>query len=224
MIGRGGETNLHAHTHMDGMWFVLSGSLRFYSDETTIAGELGRYEGILIPRGAQYWFEQVGEEPVEVLQIECSDRPMTKDEARAERADLNNVGFVPLPLAPFKYEFPEFNGKRAITWLAKTDRLFADVQVIGEGGETNLHAHPHLDGIWFVLSGKLKFYSDETTLMGELGRHAGVVVPRGAPYWFEASGDEPVEVFQLECSDVPFTLEQARSDRLDIKGSKRDLR
>ena len=110
VLGRGGETTLHAHTYLDGLWFVLSGKLRFYSDATTAVGDLGRYEGVLVPRGCPYWFEMVDDEPVEVLQIECSDRPLTKEEARKERADLNNPTFVPRPLEVFKYEFPEFDG------------------------------------------------------------------------------------------------------------------
>ena len=73
-----------------------------------------------------------------------------------------------------------------------------------------------------MLSGRLKFYSDETTLVGELGQYEGAIVPRGVKYWFETAGDEPVEVFQLECSDVPFTLDQARSDRKDYQGTKRN--
>ena len=54
----------------------MSGKVRFYSDETTVAGELGPMEGILIPRGVKYWFESVGDEPLEILQLECSDKAM----------------------------------------------------------------------------------------------------------------------------------------------------
>ncbi len=107
-------------------------------------------------------------------------------------------------LEVFRYEKPEYEGKKAIVPLAKTDRLFANVQVISWGGETVLHAHNHLDGFWFVLSGRLRFYSDEDTLVAEVGKHEGVLIQRGAKYWFETVGDDPTEVLQIEASDRPF--------------------
>src|SRR3989442_1127423 len=98
----------------------------------------------------------------------------------------------------FKYEMPEEEKPKTIVWLARTDRLFADVQVIMQGGETNLRSHGHLDGFWFVLSGRARFYGEGDRVLGELGKHEGILLPRGTPYWFESVGTETLELLQLE--------------------------
>ena len=127
-----------------------------------------------------------------------------------------------LPKGVFRYERPASMEKpRVIQWLTKTDRLFATIQVTRRGGETNLHLHEHLDGFWFVLNGRVRFYSDETTLYAELGKNEGISVPRGQKYWFEAVGDETLELLQVECSDIPFkTHDELMKDRVDFTPSK----
>lgn len=88
-ISKGGENNLHSHTHHDGFWFVLRGRARFYSGLTDVFAEVGPHEGVLVPRGVQYWFESVGEETLDILQIECADRAYgSKEESMADRIDL----------------------------------------------------------------------------------------------------------------------------------------
>ena len=116
----------------------------------------------------------------------------------------------------FAYERPETDRPKTIVWLARTDHLFADVQVVHQGGETNLHSHSHLDGFWFVLSGQARFYGEGNRLLGEPRRHEGILLPRGTPYWFESVGPEPLEILQIESSDVPITSQaQLVSDRTD---------
>lgn len=49
----------------------------------------------------------------------------------------------------FRYDrLPPGPKPRQILWLAKTDRLFATVQVTRNGGETNLHSHSHLGNFY----------------------------------------------------------------------------
>lgn len=72
VVRSGGETNLHSHGKLDGFWFVLRGNARFYTTDDEIFAELGPEEGVLIPRGFPYWFESVGEEVLELLQVEAS--------------------------------------------------------------------------------------------------------------------------------------------------------
>jgi mannose-6-phosphate isomerase-like protein (cupin superfamily) len=119
-------------------------------------------------------------------------------------------------ISTFKYVRPAQINAKKILWLAKTDRLFSTMQVLqGGGGETNLHSHPNLDGFWFVISGKARFYSDETTVAGELGPMEGILIPRGCKYWFEAVGTETLELLQVECSTKSFDTQQAMADRID---------
>jgi mannose-6-phosphate isomerase-like protein (cupin superfamily) len=89
VIRKGGENNLHSHSHLDGMWTVLSGHARFYGEdpERHIA-ELGPFEGILIPRGFKYWFESTGDDLLVLHQVEASDIPMpTMEDLVKDRTD-----------------------------------------------------------------------------------------------------------------------------------------
>ena len=95
----------------------------------------------------------------------------------------------------------ELKTKRGIAPLARSDILFSAVQIIREGGENSLHSHSAMDGFWFVLRGRARFYGAGDKLIGEIGQHEGVFVPRNVPYWFESVGDELLELLQVEAID-----------------------
>jgi mannose-6-phosphate isomerase-like protein (cupin superfamily) len=122
----------------------------------------------------------------------------------------------------FAYRRPESTKSKTHVQLARTDRMLAAVQQVTKGGETNLHAHRHLDGLWFVLRGRARFYSDETQVVGEFGPHEGVLVPRGVKYWFESASPEPLEILQVESSDIALrSEEELAADRVDYTERKR---
>ena len=73
VLKEGGENNLHAHNAQNGFWFVLSGKVKFYGEGDKLIAELGRHEGIHIPRGFYYWFESCSDEVLEILQVEAVD-------------------------------------------------------------------------------------------------------------------------------------------------------
>ena len=102
-------------------------------------------------------------------------------------------------LQPFKYQTPEINRGRGKggARLARTEVLGLSVQAVQSGGETNLHAHPGTDGIWFVLAGRARFYDDVESVACELGHHEGVLIPHGVKYWFESASDEPLEIMHI---------------------------
>lgn len=85
-VKEGGENNLHYHTGSETTWMVLGGRARFYGPEDKLLGEFGPMEGILIPGGARYWFEKVGDEDLEVMQIVAYDR---RDGAREQRLNVD---------------------------------------------------------------------------------------------------------------------------------------
>ncbi|MEJ5979516.1 cupin domain-containing protein [Novosphingobium sp. PS1R-30] len=106
-------------------------------------------------------------------------------------------------MKPFRYKAPE-NPKRdrALVPLVKTQTLLSMVQVFrGGGGEQELHMHTAMDGFWFVLSGRARFYGEGDELVADLGPHEGVLVPAGAKYWFEAGDCEQLELLQVESID-----------------------
>jgi mannose-6-phosphate isomerase-like protein (cupin superfamily) len=73
IVKEGGENNLHYHTGGDTVWMVLKGAARFYGVGDKLLGEIGPNGGILLPGGSRYWFEKVGSEELEILQIVCKE-------------------------------------------------------------------------------------------------------------------------------------------------------
>lgn len=83
-----GDNNLHSHTGMDGFWMVLKGRVRWYGPGDEVLGEFGVHEGIVMPRNSQYWFESIGEEDLEILQVVAFDR-----DVKNERVDFEEQKF-----------------------------------------------------------------------------------------------------------------------------------
>src|SRR5579862_6204224 len=104
----------------------------------------------------------------------------------------------------FKYTKPEFKPGHPtnVVSLARTNRMWARIQVHSKGGEIGLHAHKHLDGFWMVISGRARFYTEGDQLIAEAGPLEGVVLPRGYKYRFEKIGEEDLEILQVEAFDV----------------------
>jgi len=119
----------------------------------------------------------------------------------------------------FTFERPDSEKPKDFVMLCRTDRVLGAVQVVRRGGETNLHSHPNLDGIWYVLKGRARFYTTGDEVIGDLGANEGVLIPRGYPYWFEAVGDDELHVLQVEASTKPMPaadgIRDFSSDRVD---------
>jgi quercetin dioxygenase-like cupin family protein len=99
VLKRGGETNLHSHAHMDGFWMVLSGRVRFYGEGNVLLGDYGPYEGVVLPRGCPYWFENVEDEIAELLQVEAFDIAIPDDDTL--RKDRTNYEAPKRPMGDF---------------------------------------------------------------------------------------------------------------------------
>jgi mannose-6-phosphate isomerase-like protein (cupin superfamily) len=93
VVKDGGENNLHSHTGDDAFWYVLSGAVKFYGEGDKLIGEFKKGEGILIPRGFQYWFESSSSEPLEILRVTAKDQNV-----KTER--LNHTPLKPWQLEP----------------------------------------------------------------------------------------------------------------------------
>lgn len=64
----GGENELHAHPSEDHAFVILQGSARFYGPEGETV-ELGRNQGMMMPRGNFYRFHATSEEPLVMLRV-----------------------------------------------------------------------------------------------------------------------------------------------------------
>lgn len=73
----GGENNLHYHTTIDSFWMVLKGRVRFYGPGDSPIGEFGPNEGTFTPAYSRYWFENVGDEDLELLQVSAFETGAT---------------------------------------------------------------------------------------------------------------------------------------------------
>jgi mannose-6-phosphate isomerase-like protein (cupin superfamily) len=105
----------------------------------------------------------------------------------------------------FKYTRPVLDEPKRYLKLCQTDIMKGQVQVVREGGENKLHAHPNRDGFWFVLRGRARFYTEGDRLVADLGENEGILVPRGYKYWFESSGAEMLELLQVASVDMRIT-------------------
>jgi len=125
----------------------------------------------------------------------------------------------------FSYAKPALKRGKGIVQLAGSDLIRGRVQIVSEGGENNLHSHRGMDGFWFVLSGKVTFYGPGDVVIGEFGKHEGILVPRGAEYWFESSGDEDLELLQMAAFEKGVKVERldAAPQKLDVDSVKIDV-
>ncbi|HEY4135861.1 MAG TPA: cupin domain-containing protein [Alphaproteobacteria bacterium] len=82
----GGENNLHYHTNIDSLWMVLKGRAKFYGPDDEVIGEFGPQEGTIMPAYARYWFENVGESDLELLQVVAFHDRDRKDSGRTDLA------------------------------------------------------------------------------------------------------------------------------------------
>jgi mannose-6-phosphate isomerase-like protein (cupin superfamily) len=87
----GGENNLHYHKAVDTFWMVLKGRVRFYGPEDVVIGEFGPFEGTITPRFSRYWFENVGDEDLELLQVAANAVP---NQSNGGRTDVTAQKFV----------------------------------------------------------------------------------------------------------------------------------
>jgi mannose-6-phosphate isomerase-like protein (cupin superfamily) len=80
----GGENNLHYHTNASSFWMVLKGRVRFYGPDNVVIGEFGPHEGTITPRYSRYWFENIGEEELEILQVAAYGDPNEDSTGRTD--------------------------------------------------------------------------------------------------------------------------------------------
>ena len=134
----------------------------------------------------------------------------------AKEALTQEFNGKPVTASVFGYQRPEKLEKgKGIVRLCRSDIVYSTVQVLQDGGENNLHAHPAQDGIWIVLKGRVKFYGKGDVVLAELGPMQGIHIPRGFYYWFESASPEMLEILQVEAID-----KSVRNERLNATPQK----
>ena len=121
---------------------------------------------------------------------------------------------------PFSFRRPEDIplDHKAFVRLGGTDNINCNVQILNEGGDNNMHYHPNMDSVFYILKGKIKVYGPGDTVIGDFAPNEGCVMPSGARYWFEASGDE--EAWLLHVTSYPKGRKYAK--RITLEEDTRD--
>ncbi len=110
---------------------------------------------------------------------------------------------MPEPIQRFEYRGPNAEGGRDAApgrksfLMAMTHNVVSTVQVFEKGVHNNLHVHLTEDGYWIVLGGRARFYGEGDTIIAELGKYQGLLIPAGTKYWFEGISDEPLEILRV---------------------------
>jgi mannose-6-phosphate isomerase-like protein (cupin superfamily) len=107
---------------------------------------------------------------------------------------------------------------RTDTPMAATDRIWVVLKTYASDGENELHAHPNEDHVFLVLQGEAQFFGPKGELE-RVGKHDGILLPRGTFYSFKALGDEP-----LVMARIGAVVDAAKDalHRIDIEGKPMD--
>jgi len=101
VYAEGGENELHAHFDEDHSFVVLQGQATFHDDAGN-TNEVNKYEGILLPKGAYYYFQSTGNENLVLLRVgagrKSGDEFRLGNEGRPLTAEENKrIPGVPIP-------------------------------------------------------------------------------------------------------------------------------
>ena len=102
----------------------------------------------------------------------------------------------------FSLKTPLLSSGRSNLEVAATDLLKLRVQVYAEGGENGLHAHHDEDHAFIVLQGQATF-RDENDTPTVVGKYEGIMLPKGALYYFQSTGDENLVLIRVGAGRKP---------------------
>jgi mannose-6-phosphate isomerase-like protein (cupin superfamily) len=117
------------------------------------------------------------------------------------------------PTQKFSLRTPLLSKGRSMELLAKANMMYAHVKVYAEGGENVIHAHQAEDHLFVVLEGQATFHLDADDKVTVVDKHEGVMIPRGAYYYFQSSGDTNLVLLRVGARPEP-----GPDDRVAIDG------
>jgi mannose-6-phosphate isomerase-like protein (cupin superfamily) len=106
------------------------------------------------------------------------------------------VAKAPPKAQVFSLKTPLLSEGRSNQALAGTDLLKLRVKVYAEGGENGLHTHMDEDHSFVILKGQATFH-DEVGNSTVVNKYEGILLPRGAYYYFESSGNENLVLLRV---------------------------
>ena len=105
-------------------------------------------------------------------------------------------------VSTYSMKVPLLTSGRTNQVLARTETVEVRAKVYAEGGENALHTHLDEDHTFFILDGEATFFGpDEQTVV--VGRHEGIMIPAGAYYRFQSTGDTNLVLLRFGADVTP---------------------
>jgi mannose-6-phosphate isomerase-like protein (cupin superfamily) len=111
---------------------------------------------------------------------------------------------------------------RTMDLLAKSEMMAAHIKVYAEGGENGLHTHDHEDHIFVVLAGEATFRTGVAEQERVVSKFQGIMLPKGAYYRFESSGDENLVLLRVGAQLPGTSHDRTKPDGSPIPGDSPD--
>jgi mannose-6-phosphate isomerase-like protein (cupin superfamily) len=102
----------------------------------------------------------------------------------------------------FSLKTPLLSDGRSNLALAETDLLKLRIKVYAEGGENGLHTHNDEDHSFIILQGQATFH-DETGKETVVNQYEGIMLPHGAFYYFQSTGEENLVLLRAGAGRKP---------------------
>jgi mannose-6-phosphate isomerase-like protein (cupin superfamily) len=113
------------------------------------------------------------------------------------------MGETAIPKAQkFQLKTPLLSEGRTNKVLAQTDLLKLRIKVYAEGGENGLHTHHDEDHAFVILQGQATFY-DEAGSVTVVDKYEGIMLPKGAYYYFSSTGSENLVLLRAGAGRKP---------------------
>lgn len=109
----------------------------------------------------------------------------------------------------FQLRTPLLSEGRSDKTLSRTDGLSLRLKVYAEGGENAMHYHRDEDHAFIVLQGEATFHLETDDNTRVVRRYEGIMLPKGAKYFFTSTGNENLVLLRAGSPGV-----RERGDRL----------
>lgn len=94
---------------------------------------------------------------------------------------------------------PLLSAGSSMRLLGQTEEFWLHLKIYANGGENGLHAHVDEDHAFVVLQGQATFSDGDSNALA-INRYEGVLVPKGALYRFESTGEENLVLLRIGTS------------------------
>ncbi|MEX0806650.1 MAG: cupin domain-containing protein [Candidatus Binatia bacterium] len=96
----------------------------------------------------------------------------------------------------FSLRTPYMKQGRITQLVAETENMWIHTKINYEGGENEIHTHLDEDHSFIVLEGQMSVFDEKGNEL-KVGKHQGVMIPRGAYYRYLNTGPENLVVIRV---------------------------